>query len=149
MTDETKKGFWRWGFVLLFVGIAAVLIKQATEETPEPSKPSFLSDLIIVTARTHARNWKVDENTELVRMEATNSHTITVYYSLLNYDFDVSSFDLEATKSAVVNTFCDPENFEKQSIFSLGGTYVYVFGSKNVKEIGRFEFNKKNCEGSL
>ena len=142
MTDETKKGFWRWGFVLLFVGIAAVLIKQATEETPEPSKPSFLSDLIIVTARTHARNWKVDENTELVRMEATNSHTITVYYSLLNYDSDVSSFNLEATKSAVVN-------IEKQSIFSLGGTYVYVFGSKNVKEIGRFEFNKKNCEGSL
>lgn len=144
-----KKGFWRWGFALLFVGIAAVLIKQATEETPEPSKPAFLSDLIIITAQTHARNWKVDENTEIFRMEATNSHTITIYYSLLNYDSDGSGFDLDATKSAVIKIFCDPKNFQEQSIFSLGGTYVYVFGSKNVKEISRFEFNKQSCEGSL
>lgn len=134
--------------MLFFLGIAAVLIKQATEDTPQPSKPTFLSDLIIITARTQARNWLVDENTKLVSVEAVNSHTIAYYYSLLNYDADASGFDLDNTRSAVLQMFCDPKNFRDQSIFSLGGTYVYVFGSKSVKEIGRFEFNKQDCDGA-
>ncbi len=147
VTENPKKSRLPWAFGLLFLGLVGVLVKQAFEETPEPSKPSFLSDLIILTARTTAQNRRIDEDTIFVRAQAANSHAIRFYYTLVNYDTHPDDFDLAATQSVITKAVCDSQMPRDQSIISLGGTVIYIFGSKNVKEIARFEVNKQSCVG--
>jgi len=146
-TEKTKKVFWYSAWGLLFAGLAGVLIKQAFEETPEPSKPSYLSDLIILTARTTARNRMVNEDIRFDRAEAANSHAIRFYYTLVNYDTQPDSFDLDATFSDITQAICAAQMPKDSSILTLGGTFIYIFGSKNVKEVGRFEIDKQSCAG--
>ncbi|MFL1387385.1 hypothetical protein ACI77F_06880 [Pseudomonas tritici] len=145
VTEKTKKAlvYSAWG--LLFLSLAAVLVIQAFQETPQPSKPSFLSDLIILTARTTPRNRVIDENTTFVRAEAADSHAIKFYYTLTHYDTDPD--DLGLIKSSITKAVCAAQMPKDQSIISLGGTLIYIFGSKNVKEVGRFEINKQSCNG--
>ena len=123
------------------------LHKQAFEERREPSKPSFLSDLIILTARTTPRDRKVNEDVTLVRAEAANSHAIKFYYTLVNYDTAPDDFDFDTAKSDITEAVCAKQLAREQSIVNLGGTFIYIFGSKNVKEIGRFEIDKQSCGG--
>jgi hypothetical protein len=146
-TEKTKKVFWYSAWGLLFVGLAGVLIKQAFEETPEPSKPSYLSDLIILTARTTARNWMVNEDIRFDRAEAANSHAIKFYYTLVNYDTQPDSFDLDATFADITEVVCAAQMSKGSPILTLGGTLIYIFGSKNEKEVGRFEIDKQTCAG--
>ncbi|ROM55155.1 hypothetical protein BK648_06560 [Pseudomonas poae] len=145
-TEKTKKAFWYSAWGLLFLSLAGVLVKQAFEEPPQPSKPDYLSDLIMFTARTMAGNRMIDEDTTFVRAEAANSHAIKFYYTLVNYDTNPNDFDLSTAKSKVTRSVCDSERLKERSIMALGGTYIYIFGSKNVKEIGRFDINKQSCD---
>ncbi len=137
-----------WVLGLCFLTLAMVIFKQIMVVPHQPSQPSFLGDLIIVTARTNARNQKIDENTILVRTEATNSHTLAFYYDLVSYDADPAGFDLSATRLGVVKAVCDSQRLRESSILALGGTYVFIYGSKNIKEIGRFEVNKQLCDSA-
>lgn len=144
-TEQNQKVFWYSAWGLLFVAVAGILVKQAFEETPEPSKTSFLSDLIILTARTTRANQVVNEDITFARAEAANSHAIKLYYTLVNYDTAPDDFDFDTTKSDITEAVCAKQLAREQSIINLGGTFIYIFGSKNVKEIGRFEIDKQSC----
>ena len=55
--------------------------------------------------------------------------------------------DLGMLKSNITTAVCAAQMPKEQSIMSLGGTLIYIFGSKNVKEVERFEISKQNCNG--
>lgn len=149
IAEQKKKVFWYsvWGAVA--VAVVAILTLQAMQDPPPTSKPSFLSDLIIITARTLPNHRLVDENTTFIRAQAANSHTLMLYYNVPGYDAGPNDFNVAEVKSVVAKSVCDSEMKKEQSILSLGGTYVYVYSSKHVKEIGRFEVNKQSCEGVM
>ena len=147
--EEKKRMFWYWVWGLIAVAVVTILTIQSMQDPPPTSKPSYLSDLIIGTARTFPRSRMLDEDTLFVRAEATNSHTLTAYYTLVNYDTHAEGFDMDAIKSEMIRLFCVPKNLTENSILALGGTYVYVYGSKKVREIGRVEINKHNCDSAM
>ena len=146
-TAKTKKAFVYSAWGLLFLSLVGVLVIQAFQETPQPGKTTFLSDLIIVTARTTPGNRKIDEHLTFVRAEAANSHALKFYYTLVDYDTHPEDVDLGVMKSSITQAVCAAQMPRDQSIISLGGTFIYIFGSKNVKEVGRFEINKQSCNG--
>ncbi len=145
--EKTKKAFVYSAWGLLFLSLVAVLVIQAFQETPQPSKPTFLSDLIIVTARTTPGNRIIDEDITFVRAEAANSHALKFYYTLTRYATHPDAVDLGLMKANITQAACATQMRSEQSILSLGGTLIYIFGSKDVKEVGRFEINKQSCEG--
>ncbi|MBN2978750.1 hypothetical protein [Pseudomonas lactucae] len=146
-SEKTRKtlAYSAWG--LLFLSLVGVLVIQAFQETPQPSKTTFLSDLIIVTARTTPQNRKIDEDITFVRAQAANSHALKFYYTLTRYDTHPDDIDLDVMKSNITQATCAAQLRSDQSILSQGGTLIYIFGSKNVKEVGQFEINKQSCEG--
>lgn len=146
-SEKTRKTlvYSAWG--LLFLSLAGVLVIQTFQETPQPSKPTFLSDLIILTARTMPQNRIIDEDITFVRAQAANSHALKFYYTLTRYDTHPEDVDLGVIKSNITEAACATQMRSDQSILSLGGTLIYIFASKNVKEVGQFEINKQSCEG--
>ncbi|WP_236423803.1 hypothetical protein [Pseudomonas syringae] len=147
-TGKTNKVVLCWVVGVCFLTLAMVIFKQVMVVPHQPSQPGFLSDLIIVAARTTARNQKIDESTRLLRAEASDSHTLAFYYDLVSYDAHPAGFDLSATRLGVVKAVCDSQRLRESSILALGGTYVFIYGSKNIKEIGRFEVNKQLCDSA-
>ncbi len=146
-TEKTRKALVYSAWVLVPLSLVAVLVIQAFQDTPEPSKPSFLSDLIIVTARTTRGDRPVNDDLTLVRAEAANSHALKLYYTLTHYDTNPADVDLGVMKANITEGVCAAQLQSDQSILSLGGTLIYIFGSKAVKEVGRFEVDKQSCAG--
>ncbi len=142
--EKTNKAFVYSAWGLLFLSLIAVLIIQAFQETPLPSKPTFLSDLIIVTARATPGNRMIDENKTFVRAEAANSHALKLYYTLPHYDTHPGDVDLSVMKSSITKAACAVQMRSDQSLLSLGGTLIYIFGSKNVKNVEQFEIDKQS-----
>lgn len=147
ITEQPKKSFIPWALGLVFLSLVGVLVIQAFQETPEPSKTSFLSDLIIVTARTTPGNRKIDDDVTFVRAEAANSHELKFIYTLANYDTHPEDFDFAEMKSSTTQSVCAKQMPREQSIISLGGTIIFIYGSKTVKEVARIEVNKQSCAG--
>lgn len=146
-TEKTRKALVYSAWVLVPLSLVAVLVIQAFQDTPEPSKPSFLSDLIIVTARTMPGNRKIDEGVTFVRAQAADSHTLQFIYTLDNYDTHPEDVDFAEMKSSTTQAVCAKQMPREQSIISLGGTIIFIYGSKTVNEVARIEVNKQSCEG--
>jgi hypothetical protein len=144
--QKTNTFILSWVCLLCLLMLAALIFKLTMVPPHQPSTPSYLSDLIVLTARVTAQNRVIDQDNTFIRAQAINSHTLEYYYNLTNYDTDPTSFDLNLAKHNVIKSVCDAHKSKENPILKLGGTYVFIYGSKNTKEIGRVEINKQSCD---